>query len=95
MAGLAMFALVMAGWRKTARAAPRSPRGEPIIRRPRSPVPIAETTTSLYKRPSVLRRVWAVAASSGIAVVIGAVLAVTIAFGVGILVITLTDLLKS
>jgi len=57
-------------------------------------VGVAETTTSLYRRPSVLRRVWAVVAGSGIAIVIGAVSAIVIAFGVGLLVITLTDLLK-
>jgi ABC-type nitrate/sulfonate/bicarbonate transport system permease component len=94
MAGLAIVALVLAGWRKTARAAVRSPRREPIVRRRWEPVGVAEATTSLYRRPSVLRRVWAVVAGSGIAVVIGAVTAVVIAFGVGYLVITLTELLK-
>ena len=57
-------------------------------------MPIAETTTTLYKRPGPLRRVLAALASSGIAIVIGAVLAIVIAFGTGYLVITLTDLLK-
>jgi hypothetical protein len=94
MAGLAIVALALAGWRKTARATPRSPRGESILRRSWEPVPIAETTTTLYKRPGPLRRVLAALASSGIAIVIGAVLAIAIAFGTGWLVITLTDLLK-
>ncbi len=94
MAGLALLALVLAGWRKTARATARTPRGEPILRRQWEPVPIAETTTSLYKRPGPLRRLWAAVASSGLAIVIGAVLAVVIAFGSAFLVITLTDLLK-
>jgi ABC-type nitrate/sulfonate/bicarbonate transport system permease component len=93
MAGLAIVALALAGWRKTARATPPAPRGEPILRRPRQPIPIAETTTPLYQRPGPLRRIWAAMASSAIAVVIGAVLAVVLAFGLGILVITLTDLL--
>jgi hypothetical protein len=48
----------------------------------------------LYKRPNVIRRVWAVAASSGIAIVIGAVLAIVISFALSFAVITLTDLLK-
>jgi len=94
MAGLAILALVLAGWRKNARATARIPRGEPILRRPWAPVPIAETTTSLYKSPGLLRRLWAVVAGSALAIAIGAVLAVVIAFGTGWLVITLTDLLK-
>jgi ABC-type nitrate/sulfonate/bicarbonate transport system permease component len=94
MAGLALVALVLAGWRKTARPTARTPRGEPFLRRSWDPIPIAETTTSLYKRPSLLRRLWAVVAGSALAIVIGAVLAIVIAFGTGWLVITLTDLLK-
>ena len=94
MAGLAMVALVLAGWRKNARATARTPRGEPILRRQWEPVPIAESTTSLYKRSGPLRRLWAAVASSAIAIVIGAVLAVVIAFGSALLIITLTDLLK-
>jgi ABC-type nitrate/sulfonate/bicarbonate transport system permease component len=93
MAGLAMLALVFAGWRKNARATARTPRGEPTERR-WEPIPIAETTTSLYKRPSLPRRLMAAVAGSAIAVVIGAVAAVVIAFGAGLLVTTLTDLLK-
>jgi len=88
-----MLALVLAGWRKNARATARTPRGEPGGRR-WEPIPIAETTTSLYKRPSLPRRLLAAAAGSVIAIVIGAVTAVVIAFATGILVTTLTDLLK-
>jgi ABC-type nitrate/sulfonate/bicarbonate transport system permease component len=94
MAGLAMLALVFAGWRKNARATPRTPRGEPVSRQRWDPIPIAEATTSLYKRPSLPRRLGAALAGSAIAIVIGAVAAVVIAFGTGLLVITLTDLLK-
>ena len=54
----------------------------------------AETTTTLYKRPGPMRRVMAALAGSGLAIVIGAVLAIVIAFGTGYLVVTLTDLLK-
>lgn len=64
------------------------------MRRRWEPIPIGETTTSLYKRPSVPRRLMAAVAGSAIAIVIGAVAAVVIAFGTGYLVITLTDLLK-
>jgi ABC-type nitrate/sulfonate/bicarbonate transport system permease component len=94
MAGLALVALVLAGWRKTARPTARTPRGETFLRRSWDPIPIAETTTSLYRRPSLVRRLWAVVAGSALAVVIGAVLAVVIAFGTGWFVITLTNLLK-
>jgi ABC-type nitrate/sulfonate/bicarbonate transport system permease component len=95
MAGLAIAALVLAGWRKNARATVRTPRAQPILRRPWEPIPVAETTAPLYKRPSVLRRVWAAIAGTGLAIVIGAVSAVVIAFATGWLVVTLTDLLKT
>lgn len=95
MAALAIAALALAGWRKNARAVPRSPRAEPKLRRPRVPIGIAETVVPLYKRPNLLRRAWAAAASAGIAVVIGAVFAITVAFGTAYVVVTLTDLLKS
>jgi hypothetical protein len=94
MVGLAIVALLFAGWRKTARPAPPTPRGTPLLRRAWEPVPIAETTTPLYRRPGVLRRIWAVVAGSALAIVIGATLAVIISFGTAMLVITLTDLLK-
>ncbi len=94
MAGLAIAALALAGWRKNARAAPRMARREPRIGRPRVPIGIAETVVPLYRRPNPLRRVWAGVASAGIAVVIGAVAAIVIAYGAAWLVITLTDLLR-
>lgn len=95
MAGLAIAALVFAGWRKNARAIPRTPRAEPKVRRPRVPIGIAESTVPLYKAPNPVRRLWSAAASAGIAVVIGAVTAIIVAFGAAYIVITLTDLLKS
>ncbi len=88
-----MLALVFTGWRKNARAAARPPRGEPLVRRHWVPVEVAETTTPLYRGAGVLRRVWAGVASAGLAVVIGAVLAIVVAFAAGYLVITMTDLL--
>lgn len=94
MVALAMVALVAAGWRKPARAAVKTPRREPVVRRNWVPIGIAETTAPLYKRPNVVRRIFALVASSGLAVVMGAVLAIIIAFGTGFAVITLTDLLK-
>lgn len=64
------------------------------MRRRWVPIAVAETVVPLYKRPNPIRRVWAVVASSGIAVVIGAVLATIVAFGLAYVVVTLTDLLK-
>ncbi len=89
-----MAALILAGWRKNARATARPPRGEPLLRRAWVPTDVAETTTPLYKRPGPIRRIWAAVASTGLAVVIGTVLAIVVAFATGYLVITLTDLLK-
>jgi ABC-type nitrate/sulfonate/bicarbonate transport system permease component len=94
MVGLAIVALLGTGWRKTARATARTPRKAPVVRRKWVPIGIAETTVPLYRRPNVIRRVWAVVASSAIAVVMGAVLAIVIAFALAYAVITLTDLLK-
>ncbi len=95
MAGLAIVALVFAGWRKAARAAPRTPRAEPKLRRPRVPVGIAESTVPLYKPPNVFRRALSGVASVGLGLVIGVVSAILIAFGTAFLVVTMTDLLKS
>ena len=94
IAGLAVLALILVGWRKNARATAQTPRREPIVRRKWVPVGIAQTTATLDKRPGPLRRVWAAVASSGIAVVMGALVAIVIAFGTAYVVITLTDLLK-
>lgn len=94
MAGLAIVALILTGWRKNARATVRTPRDDSVLRRPRPSINVAETTTTLDRRAGVIRRVWAIVASSGLAIVIGAVIAVVVAFGAGYLVITLTDLLK-
>ena len=72
MAGLAILALVLAGWRKNARATPRIPRGEPILRRSWEPGPIAETTTSLYKSPGLLRGLGGAVAGSAVFVPVAA-----------------------
>ena len=95
MAGLAIAALLFAGWRKNARAIARTPRAEPKVRRPRVPIGIAEATVSLYKAPNPLRRLASAVAGASIGVVIGVVTAILIAFGSAYAVITLTDLLKS
>jgi ABC-type nitrate/sulfonate/bicarbonate transport system permease component len=93
IAGLAIVALLFAGWRKTARAQPRSPRN-PLQPPRRVPYSLYEVVAPPYHPPGVLRRIWSAVASSGLAIVIGAVLATTVAFAVAYLVTTLTDLLR-
>ena len=47
-----------------------------------------------YRRPGIVRRVAAAVASSGIAILFGAILAIVVSFGIAMAVIWLTDLLK-
>jgi ABC-type nitrate/sulfonate/bicarbonate transport system permease component len=89
IAGLAILALVFAGWRKTARAQPK-PLRRPLDPPKRVPYEVAEP----YRPAGVVRRLWAVVASSGLALVVGAVIATVTAFSLAWIVTTLTDLLK-
>ncbi len=91
--GLAVAALVLVGWRQTARAQPRSHRGGRIPTR-RGPVEVEQAPTTLYRRPGPIRRLLALAASGGITVVTGMMLATIVGFAVAWVVITLTSLLK-
>jgi heme A synthase len=93
IAGLAVVALLLAGWRKTARAQPKRPRS-PYETPRRVPFELRESVAPPYHPAGVLRRVWAVAASSGLALVIGAVIATITAFSLAWIVTTLTDLLR-
>ncbi len=93
LAGLAIVALALAGWRKTARAQPRGPRSPTATPR-RVPFEVTQGIARPYHAAGPLRRVWAAVASSGLAVVIGAVFATVIAFSLAWMVVTLTDLLK-
>ncbi len=93
MAGLALAALLLAGWRKTARAQPRAARS-PAAPPRRVPHAIAEGVAPPYHAAGPLRRIWAIVASGGLAVVIGAVLATAIAFSLAWIVTTLSDLLR-
>jgi hypothetical protein len=93
IAGLAVAGLLLAGWRKTARAQPKRPRD--LMETPRRvPYQVREVVAPPYQAAGALRRVWAVVASSGLAIVIGAVLATVTAFSLAWIVTTLTDLLK-
>lgn len=93
IAGLAIVALLFAGWRKTARAQTRAPRSS-LVPPKRVPYPVVEIVAAPYRSPGPLRRAWSIVASSGLAIVIGAVIATVTAFGVAWTVTTLTDLLR-
>jgi len=94
IAGLAVMGLLFAGWRKNARAQARAPRS--AVEPPkRVPYPVVEIVAAPYRSPGPLRRVWSIVASSGLALVIGAIIATVTAFGVAWIVTTLTDLLKT
>jgi len=93
IAGLAMVALLLAGWRKTARAQPKAPRA-PHVQSRRVPHGLVHVVTEPYKRAGVVRRIWAVVASSGLTLVTGALIATITAFALAVIVTTLTNLLK-
>ena len=101
IAALAIVALLLAGWRKPARAEPRSHRvpefGAPPaprhVRRARG-IPVEHHATPLYRPPGPLRRALALAASSAIGVLIGVLTAIVLAFAAAFSVIWLTNLLE-
>ncbi|MET0145804.1 MAG: hypothetical protein ABW328_13620 [Ilumatobacteraceae bacterium] len=94
IAGLAVLALLFAGWRKTARAQSKRPRAPDAPPR-RVPYEVVEAVANPYHPAGPLRRVWSVVAGTGLAIVIGAVIATVTAFALAAIVTTLTDLLKS
>ncbi|MGB8859340.1 MAG: hypothetical protein WCC60_08790 [Ilumatobacteraceae bacterium] len=93
IAGLAIVALIAAGWRKPARAT-----ADPARARRQATAPtgleVAEVRATLARRSPWWRRLWSLLASSVLAVWVGAVMATIIGFGTAWLVITLTDMLK-
>lgn len=92
VAGLAIAALVLTGWRKPARAQPRRRRGDSVPEW--APIIVDHEPAPLYRRPGPLRRLVAVTASGGLAVITGAVVATVLAFATAYAVVTLTGLLK-
>ena len=92
IAGLAIVALLLTGWRKPARAEPRSPRGP--SGRPSGGIVVDHYDAPQYRRPGVVRRVLALLASGGIGILTGVLLAITVSFAVAIAVIWLTNLLQ-
>ena len=94
VAGLAIVALLLSGWRKPARAEPRSPRGERSSGHQTRAVAVDHFDTPEYRRPGPIRRVLALIASGGLAVLIGVVAAIVVAFGIALAIIRLTNLLQ-
>ena len=92
IAGLGVVALLLTGWRKSVRAQPRATRAAFV--RPRPEVAVEHEPVDRYHRPGPVRRVLALGATGGLAVVTGAVIAIVTAFAVSWAVVTLTDLLK-
>ncbi len=92
MAGLAIVALLLAGWRKPARAEPRSPRG--AIRRGTQGIVVEHFDTQPYRRPGPIQRLLALAASGGIGIFAGVIAAILVSFSVATAVIWLTNLLQ-
>ncbi len=90
--GLAIAALLLTGWRKPARAEPRSPRG--ALRRGSVGVVVDHYDTPRYRRPGPIRRVLALTASGGIGVLTGVLTAIVVSFAVAFAVIWLTNLLQ-
>jgi hypothetical protein len=93
LAGMAILALGLAGWRKTARAQPKGPRS-PITSPRRVPFEVTHGIARPYHTAGPLRRLWGAVASSGLAIVIGVVVATVTAFSLAWMVVTLTDLLR-
>jgi len=93
VAGLALVALLLAGWRKPARAQPKPPRDATATPR-RVPHEVVHVVAEPYHAAGPVRRLFAVVASGGLAIVIGAVIATVAAFALAVIVTTLTDLLR-
>ncbi|MDO8362260.1 MAG: hypothetical protein Q7V88_05145 [Actinomycetota bacterium] len=93
MAGLAIVALIATGWRKPARAATQTARA-PLVGRPRGGVRLAEVRAPKAQPTRWWQRLWALVASSVLALWVGAVVATVVGFGAAWAVITLTDMLK-
>ena len=94
--GLAIAALLLTGWRKPARAEARSPRGarDDTIGRSGVGIAVDHIDTPQYRRPGVIRRVLALAASSGLGILTGVLAAIVTSFAIAMAVIWLTNLLE-
>lgn len=88
---MAIVALLLTGWRKPARAESRSPRGP--LRREASAISVDHFDTPTYRRPGIIRRLFALVASGGIGILTGVLVAIVTSFVIAIAVIWMTNLL--
>jgi len=93
IAGLAIVALVLTGWRKTARATPKTSRGSRSTPR-QVPILVERQATPPYRSPNPAKRLVALVSTGGISVLVGAVIATITAFAIAVIVTTMTNLLK-
>ena len=93
IAGLAIVALVATGWRKPARVTADPARARQPSRAPVG-LEVTDVEAPTYRRPRLYRRVWAVLASSVLAVWVGAITATVIGFVAALMVIRLTEMLN-
>jgi hypothetical protein len=93
IAGLAIVALVLTGWRKTARATPKTSRATASSPR-QAAVPVIREPTPAYHPPNPVQRLLSLVTSGGLALLVGAVIATVTAFAIAVIVTTMTNLLK-
>ena len=94
IAGLAILALVLTGWRKTARATPKTSRGTATT--PRQ-VPIQRGARADARRTTPPTRCSGSSPccrAAGLVLLVGAVIATVSAFAIAVIVTTMTNLLK-
>ena len=93
IAGLAILALVLTGWRKTASATPKTSRGTATTPR-QVPIQVDRQPTPAYHSPNPVQRLVSLLTSGGLALLVGAVIATVSAFAIAVIVTTMTNLLK-
>jgi hypothetical protein len=91
--GLAIVAMVAAGWRKPARPTADRARAR-LPQFARRGVALEEFHAPMYHAAPWWRRVWSVIASSGLALILGGLVATVVGTGAAYLVITLSRMLK-
>lgn len=91
--GLALIALVLTGWRKTARAIPKTSRETETTPR-RMAIPVVREPTPAYRPPNPAQRLVALLSTGGLTLLLGAIIAIISAFAIAVVVTTMTDLLK-
>jgi glycerol uptake facilitator-like aquaporin len=93
VAGVAVLVLIVAGWRKPARASIDPQRARPGTLM-RAGVPQPRPRVDLYRPAPWWKRLWALVTGSFLALLIGAITATLLAYAAAWAVITLTDLLE-